>query len=99
MATPAHLLESTPPLPAADPAVQVEEVRTGADREAFIQLQYQLYRDDPLWVPPLVMERRDFLDPRKNPFFEFGQVQLFLARRGGRVVGRIAAVDDPHYNE
>ncbi|HVE85729.1 MAG TPA: N-acetyltransferase [Myxococcales bacterium] len=97
MATPAQHLESLPRPAAAD--VAVEEVRTRADREAFIQLQYQLYRDDPLWVPPLVMERRDFLDPAKNPFFEFAHVQLFNARRGGRLVGRIAAVDDPRYNE
>jgi GNAT superfamily N-acetyltransferase len=45
------------------------------------------------------MERRDFLNPKKNPFFEFGEVELFLARRGGQVVGRIAAVKDPHYND
>jgi hypothetical protein len=86
------------PQPAADKGVQVEEVRTHADRNAFIQLPYRLYRGDPHWVPPLVMERRDFLDPKKNPFFEFGHVRLFLARRGGAVVGRIAAVEDPRYN-
>jgi len=100
MATPAQSLEAAPlASPGPDPSVKVEPVRTAADREAFIQLQYQLYRGDPLWVPPLLMERRDFLDPRKNPFFEFGQVQLFLARRQGTLVGRIAAVEDPRYNE
>ena len=45
------------------------------------------------------MERRDFLDPKKNPWFEFGSVELFLARRDGKVVGRIAAVNDPHWND
>ena len=45
------------------------------------------------------MERKDFLNPKKNPWFEFGKVELFLARRNGQVVGRIAAVNDPRYNE
>jgi GNAT superfamily N-acetyltransferase len=82
-----------------DPGVRVDEVRTAADRDAFVQLPYRLYRDDPNWVPPLMMERRDFLDPKKNPFFEFGRVRLLLARRGGQVVGRIAAVEDPRHND
>src|SRR5262245_45302879 len=100
MAMPAQQLESASvPLEAAAGGVVIEEVRTRADRDVFIQLQYDLYRDDPLWVPPLVTERRDFLDPRRNPFLEFGKVQLFLARRDGRPVGRIAAVEDPRYNE
>src|SRR5262245_2469195 len=84
---------------AAPGDLSIEPVRTRRDREAFIQLQYRLYQGDPLWVPPLLMERRDFLDPEKNPFFDFGRVELFLARRGGEAVGRIAAVDDPHFNE
>ncbi len=85
-----------PPLPSD---VTVTPVRSGADRTAFIRMPFPLYRGDPNWVPPLEMERRDFLDPRKNPFFDFGEVELFLARRGGEVVGRIAAVKDPHYND
>ncbi len=79
--------------------VVVTPVQSRADREAFIHFPYALYKDDPHWVPPLVMERRDFLDPKKNPWFEFGTVELFLARRNGRVMGRIAAVNDPHYND
>jgi GNAT superfamily N-acetyltransferase len=85
---------------AAPPSdVTVTPVESAADREAFIQFPYALYKDDPNWVPPLVMERRDFLDPKKNAWFEFGSVELFLARRGGKVVGRVAAVNDPRYNQ
>jgi hypothetical protein len=79
--------------------VTITPVQSTADRDAFVRFPYSLYRDDPNWVPPLEMERKDFLDPRKNPWFEFGTVELFLARRQGEVVGRIAAVDDPRYNE
>jgi GNAT superfamily N-acetyltransferase len=79
--------------------VTITPVQSAQDREAFIRFPYTLYAGDPNWVPPLEMERRDFLDPRKNPWFDFGKVELFLARRDGQVVGRIAAVDDPHWND
>src|SRR6516165_6022593 len=79
--------------------VTVTPVQSAADREAFIRFPYTLYAGDPNWVPPLEMERKDFLDPKKNPWFEFGNAELFLARRNGQVVGRIAAVDDPHWND
>jgi GNAT superfamily N-acetyltransferase len=88
-----------PELPALPADVTVVPVSTAADRDAFVKFPYALYKDDPNWVPPLLLERKDFLNPRKNPWFEFGTVQLYLARRGGKVIGRIAAVDDPHYNE
>jgi GNAT superfamily N-acetyltransferase len=94
--------EKTPAGKAASPLpahVEVSPVRTSAERTAFIRFPYTIYRGDPNWVPHLEMERRDFIDPRKHPFFEFGQVELFLARRDGQVVGRIAAVDNPRYNE
>ncbi|WNG37020.1 N-acetyltransferase [Archangium minus] len=85
-----------PPLPAD---VEVTPVRTSADRTAFIRFVYSIYQGDPNFVPHLEMERRDFMDPRKHPFFEFGEVEFFLARRGKEVVGRIAAVNNPRYNE
>lgn len=85
-----------PPLPAD---VEVTPVRSSADRAAFIRLTYSIYKGDPLFVPHLEMERQDFMNPKKHPFFEFGEVEFFLARRGKQVVGRIAAVNNPRYNE
>jgi GNAT superfamily N-acetyltransferase len=87
------------PLPPLPSDVEVTPVRTSAERTAFIRLTYSIYKGDPNFVPHLEMERRDFMDPRKHPFFEFGQVEFFLARRAGKVVGRIAAVSNPRYNE
>jgi hypothetical protein len=88
-----------PEAPASGADVTVTTVQSGADRDAFIRFPYRLYRGDPNWVPPLEMERRDFLDRSKNPWFEFGTAELFLARRQGEVVGRIAGVVDPRYNQ
>ncbi len=62
-----------------------------SDLKAFIDLPWRLYADDPNWVPPLKGEVRELLTPGKNPFFGHAEAQYFLARRGGKVVGRISA--------
>lgn len=79
--------------------VVVTPVTTASEKKEFIAYQYELYKHDPHFVPPLLMERNDFLNPKKNPWLEFGKMQLFLARRHGKIVGRISASEDPRYNE
>lgn len=72
-------------------AVSVEPVAGKRDLDAFVDLAYRLNRDDPNWVPPLRAEVVELLTPGKNPFHEHARMQLFLARRDGRVTGRISA--------
>lgn len=72
-------------------AITVTPVSGKADHKAFIEIAYALNHSDPNWVPPLRNEVRELLSPGKNPFFEHAQVQLFLAHREGKVVGRISA--------
>jgi len=62
-----------------------------ADMQAFIDLPWRLYANDPNWVPPLKAEVKELLTPGKNPFFGHAEAQYFLARRGGKVVGRVSA--------
>ncbi|MCY7339925.1 MAG: N-acetyltransferase [Sphingomonas bacterium] len=70
-------------------------VLSKADRKAFVDLAWEVYKDDPAWVPPLKDEVHGLIDPAKNPWFGHGRLQLWLAMRGGRVVGRISAqIDD-----
>lgn len=71
--------------------VTIHPVAGRRGRRAFLDLPYRLRRDEPNWVPPLRREAAELLDPARNPFFEHATVELFLARRGGAVVGRIAA--------
>jgi len=71
--------------------IAITPVSGKKDLDAFVDLHYRLNRDDPNWVPPLRGEVIELLTPGKNPFFEHATVQLFLARRGGQVVGRISA--------
>lgn len=72
-------------------SVQVREVQSGRDRKQFVKLPWSIYRDDSHWVPHLLVERLETIDPKKNPFFGHGEAALFLAERGGEVVGRISA--------
>ena len=66
---------------------------------AFIRLPWTIYRDDPQWVPPLLMQERRRLNFATNPFFQHASMQPFLARRAGRIAGRIAAIVDKRHNE
>jgi GNAT superfamily N-acetyltransferase len=63
-----------------------------------MKLPWHLYRDNPNWVPPLLRLQRELLSPKHNPFFQHADVRLFLARRGGEVVGRISAQIDREHN-
>jgi len=82
--------------PAKD--VEVTLVSTGLEKDRFIRFPWQVYEKDPFWVPPLLMERHEFLDAARNPFYRHAEVALFLAQRAGKPVGRIAAVEDRNYN-
>jgi GNAT superfamily N-acetyltransferase len=84
------------------PARQALEVRPVASRRelnTFIKLPWRLYRNEPNWVPPLVYDRKRFLDRSRNPFFKHAEVEFFLAWRGEEPVGRITAQIDHHFNE
>ena len=75
-------------------AATIRPVVSKADRKAFVHLPFRLYTDDPAWIPPLKDEAMGLITPGKNPFFEHAKAQLFLADRGGEVVGRISASID-----
>ncbi|MGD1880644.1 MAG: dATP pyrophosphohydrolase [Kiloniellaceae bacterium] len=80
-------------------ALSIEAVERPAASDAFVRLPWSIYRDDPAWIPPLLMERREHLDPRKNPFFEAADTRFWLALRNGRPVGRISAQVNHAYLE
>ena len=80
------------------PSIEISTVHSRATRTAFIKFPWRIYEHDPAWVPPLILERKAFLDRKKHPFYQHGDATLFLARRNGEIVGRIMASDDPRYN-
>ena len=75
-------------------AITIRPVASKADKKAYIELAYRLNLSDPNWIPPLKDEVNGLITPGKNPWFEHAEAQLFLALRGGRVVGRISAQVD-----
>ena len=79
-------------------SIDVRPVRTRRERENFLTFPWQIYRDDPLWVPPLLPDLRERVDPGRGVFFHRGEVELFIAWRDGRPVGTISAVHDRQAN-
>ncbi|MEE8295237.1 MAG: N-acetyltransferase, partial [Sphingomonadales bacterium] len=73
--------------------LRLHPVSGKADLLAFIRVPNDLYKDDPTWIHPLEIERRDMLTD-KNPYFLRSQAQYFIAYRGDRAVGRISAQVD-----
>ncbi|HEY3729473.1 MAG TPA: hypothetical protein VGL51_20010 [Solirubrobacteraceae bacterium] len=78
-------------------SIDVSAVRGYGDLREFVALPFRLHRGTP-WIPPVKLERYSFLIRRLNPFFTHGQAAYFLARRDGRVVGRLTAQVDYEYN-
>ena len=70
--------------------MEIVPVHDGRGLERFIAFPYDLYRGHPLWVPQLRMDVRTLLSPKKNPFFGHAEVELLMAWRDGRPIGRIA---------
>jgi GNAT superfamily N-acetyltransferase len=81
-----------------DTPVVIEPIQDKRGLSQFVKFPFKLYRGDPNWVPPLIEERMDLFNPKKNPFWEHSRCQLFLARRNGELVGTVAAVVNDNHN-
>lgn len=81
-------------------AVEVKPVRTRQEQELFLTFPWRIYQHDPLWVPPLLPDLRERLDPAKGVFFKRGGVaECFIAWRGGAPVGTLCAAEDCEMNQ
>lgn len=79
------------------PSVQISCVESRAAWRRFHHLPHRIYRNDPHWIPPLLLERKLHFNPKHNPFFQHAEAQFFLACQDGQPVGRISAqVDHLH---
>ena len=72
--------------------IEITEVKTKSELKAFVNFQFDLYKKNPFWVPPIKNEELFFLNKEKNPAFRTSDVSLFLAYREKKIVGRIAAI-------
>jgi hypothetical protein len=83
--------------------LDITPVETRKDWRDFHRLPHAIYRGDPNWIAPILLERRFHFDPKHNPFFQHAEATFFLARQGGKPVGRITAQIDKlqlqHHND
>ena len=79
--------------------VNISQISTAKEMRAFVRFNYELYKDCPYAVPDLLEDTLETLDPKRNPAFRFCQAAFFLARKEGRIVGRVAAIINTRANE
>jgi len=79
--------------------INIKSVQTKKDLKQFIMLPFKLYKNDPHWVAPLIMDQKNFFNPKKNPYYEHSEVQLFIAEKAGETVGRISAQTNTQHNK
>jgi len=79
--------------------IQIIKVNNPRQRRRFLTFPWSLYRDDPLWAPPLLPERMKIIDPKKGVFFERGEADFYISRRNGKIVGTICAAEDKPTNQ
>ena len=80
-------------------SLAIDQVRGAKDIDTFQSVPYLIYADNPHYVFPLLGEQKNFLDPKHNPFHKHAETALWIARRDGRAVGRVAACIDSHNND
>lgn len=79
--------------------VEIVPIQDQPGRERFVRFPWQVYRNDPIWVPPLIRSQLRTLDPQRGAFFRYGDAALFMARRDGQDVGRVAGWISHRANE
>ncbi len=79
-------------------ATTIRPVTSKSDEKKFIKFQWAPYAGNPHWVPPLLMDRRKLIDRKGNPFYKHATMELYLAEREGKVVGRIGAIVNDNHN-
>lgn len=79
--------------------VNIIPVENNSGVKKFINCQWNFYKDDKNWVPPMKSERKKVLDVKNNPFYQHSEIQLFLAESNSEIVGRIAAIMNYNHNK
>ncbi len=80
-------------------SVSIRPVRSRRELKRFVKVPFEVHRNHPQWVAPLVFERMQFLDRKRNPWFEHGEAEYLVAERDGEPVGRITAQVDARWDE
>jgi GNAT superfamily N-acetyltransferase len=79
--------------------ISIKKVKNILHRRQYAAFPWKVYKDDPLWVPPLLPERMKQLDPKRGSFYSHGEAEFFMAYRDGELAGTIMAAVDHSSNE
>ncbi|MCB9778101.1 MAG: N-acetyltransferase [Alphaproteobacteria bacterium] len=79
--------------------VEIRPVELTGDMAPFYRFPWKIYGDDPHWVPPLLMERKEFFSTKDNPYFGLADIKLWIAWKDGQPVGTISAQVDHGYQK
>lgn len=79
--------------------IEIRNVVTKKEQKAFIHFPWKIYKGNPYWVPPIIMDFKKIFNQKKHPFFEYGTIEHFLAWKNGEVVGRISAITNGLHEE
>ncbi|MCD6367126.1 MAG: hypothetical protein J7L46_06270, partial [Bacteroidales bacterium] len=80
-------------------SVTLKKVESKADIKQFVQLPFEIYKDNQFWVPSVIKDEINALNPEHNPAFAFCDTAFYLAYKDGKCVGRIGAIINRKYNE
>lgn len=80
-------------------SIKITKVSSKKELMNFIKFPWKIYSNDSHWVPPLIFERKKILNTTKNPFYKHAEIQLYLAKNNGEIVGRIAAIKNDLHNK
>lgn len=79
--------------------IEIIHVESESDKNKFIEFPYSFYKDDKYWVEPLRFDVKNNLDEKKNPFYKHSKIKLWLAKKNGEIVGRIAGIINDNHNK
>ncbi len=77
--------------------IQTIEVKSNRELRKFIKIPWAVYKDDQYWVPPIISEQKRYFNKKKNPFYEYADVKIFVAYKGSKPIGRICAAINHKY--
>jgi len=80
-------------------AISIQPVQNKRMLKSFVKFPWKVYQGNPCWAPPLIHDELNRFNPRKNPFYDHSDVQLFVALKSGEVVGRIATFINRSHNQ
>jgi len=79
--------------------ISIKKVDNDYEKNQFIKFPWNIYENDPYWVPPLLFDVKNNIDKKKNPFYEHSKMEMWLVEKDGEIAGRIAAIINDNHNK